>query len=145
MGGVIPGVCRDNPADALKFKSLNLPADNTSQEAAMETGVSFIQRMQEDAEFRQKVNACANGVERLAFLKSEGYDFTPFIQILDKLSSSQQSTGGLEQPCEPPSHRQSAPGLWSRITQIFRTPKAPRTVSQPYGIRRGGPSDGASF
>jgi predicted ribosomally synthesized peptide with nif11-like leader len=51
-------------------------------EVAMETGVALIQRMQEDAEFRQKVNACANGLERPAFLKSEGYDFTPFIQII---------------------------------------------------------------
>ena len=58
---MLPGICRDNLADALRFKSLNLPADNAGQEAAMETGVEFIQRMQEDAEFRRKVNACANG------------------------------------------------------------------------------------
>ena len=112
----------------------------------METGVSLIQRMQKDAEFRQKVNACANGVERLAFLKSEGYDFTPFIQIWDNLSSSQPSAGGLGQPGERASHRQGAPDFWSRIRQIFRTTKAPaRTGSQPYGVRRGGPSGGASF
>ncbi len=145
MGGMLPGVCRGNLAEALRFKSLNLPADNAGQEAAMETGVSFIQRMKDDAEFRQKVNACANGDERLAFLKKEGYDFTPFIQILDNLSSSRQSTGGLGQPGEPASPRQSAPGLWSRITQIFRAPKAPRTGSRPYGVRRRGPSGGASF
>ncbi len=88
----------------------------------METGVAFIQRMREDAEFRQKVNACADGVERLAFLKSEGYDFTPFLQIMDDLSSSQQSAGGLGQPGTSTSHRQGAPSLWSRITQIFHTP-----------------------
>jgi len=112
----------------------------------MEIGVGFIQRMQEDAEFRQKVEACASGVERLAFLKREGYDFTPFMQILDNLSSSQPSAGGLGQPGERASHRQGARGFWSRISQILRTTKAPtRTGSQPYGFRRGGPSGGASF
>jgi hypothetical protein len=112
----------------------------------METGVAFIQRMQEDAEFRQEVNACANSLERLAFLKSQGYDFTPFIQILDNLSSIQQSDSGLGLPGERASHRQGAPGLWSRISQIFRPIKAPaRTGNQPYGVRRGRPSGDASF
>jgi len=112
----------------------------------METGVKFIQRMQEDAEFRQKVNDCANGAERLEFLKKEGYDFTPFMQIIDNLSSSQPSAGGLGQPGARAGHRQGAPGFWSRISQIFRTTKAPaRTGSQPYGVRRGGPSGDASF
>jgi hypothetical protein len=115
-------------------------------EVAMETGIAFIQRMQEDAEFRRKVNACLEGEERLAFLKSEGYDFYPFIQILNDLSSGKQSTDGLGHPGESASHQQGAPGLWSRITQIFRTPKAPvRTGSRPSGTRRGGPSGGASF
>ena len=112
----------------------------------METGVKFIQRMQEDAEFRQKVNDCANGAERLAFLKKEGYDFTPFTQILDNLSSSQQSADRWAQLGTRASHRQGAPGFWSRISQIFRPTKAPaRTASQPYGVRRGGPSGDASF
>jgi len=112
----------------------------------METGVSLVQRMQEDAEFRQNLNACANGVERLALLKIEGYDFTRFIQIWDNLSSRQPSAGGLGQPGERASHRQGAPGFWSRISQIFSTTKAPaRTGSQPYGVRRGGPSGGSSF
>jgi hypothetical protein len=135
-------------ADALKlkFKFFHLHAEKPVKEVAMEIGVRFIQRMQEDAEFRQKVNACANGVERLAFLKIEGYDFTPFVQILDNLSSSQPSAGGLGQPGEPASHGQGAPGFWSRISQRFRPTKAPtRTVSQPYGVRRGGHSGGASF
>ena len=73
----------------------------------METGVSLVQRMQEDAEFRQNLNACANGVERLALLKIEGYDFTRFIQIWDNLSSRQPSAGGLGQPGERASHRQA--------------------------------------
>ena len=112
----------------------------------MDTGVRLIKRMKEDAEFRQKVHACANGVERLAFLKREGYDFTPFMQILDNLSSRQPSAGGLGQAVEPASYRQGAPGFWSRISQILRTTKAPtRPGSQPYGFRRGGPSGGASF
>ena len=62
----------------------------------MKTGVEFLQRMQEDAEFRQKVNACPNGAARLAFLQSQGYDFTAFVQILDNLSSGQQPAGGLK-------------------------------------------------
>jgi len=88
----------------------------------MDTGVSFLQRMQDDAEFRQKVNACANGLDRLAFLKSEGYDFTPVMQILDNLSSCQQTPDRLVQPGKSTSPRQSGPNLWSRITQIFRNP-----------------------
>jgi hypothetical protein len=88
----------------------------------METGAAFIKRMQEDAEFRQKVNACADGADRLAFLKNEGYDFTPFMQILDNLSSSQPTPDGSRQPGKSASHRQSGPNLWSRITQIFRSP-----------------------
>ena len=41
----------------------------------MKDAAQFIKRMQEDAEFREKVNACFESEERLAFLKSEGYDF----------------------------------------------------------------------
>jgi hypothetical protein len=92
----------------------------------MKTGFEFIQRIQEDAEFRRKVNACPEGKERLAFLKSEGYDFFPFIQILDNLSSDKQSTGGLKPSAESASPRQSGSGFLSRIRQIFRAPKAPR-------------------
>jgi predicted ribosomally synthesized peptide with nif11-like leader len=47
----------------------------------MNSGFDFVQRIQEDAEFRRQVNACSEGEERLAFLKSEGYDFFPFIEI----------------------------------------------------------------
>jgi hypothetical protein len=115
-------------------------------EVAMEKGVAFIQRMREDAAFRQKVNDCANGLERLSFLKSEGYDFTPFLQILDNLSSCQRSTGGLGQSDTTTSHRQCAPGLWSRISQKFRPPKAPvQTGSQPYRVRRSESSGDKSF
>jgi hypothetical protein len=91
-------------------------------EVAMETGVAFIQRMQEDVEFRRQVNACANGVERLAFLKKEGYDFSPFIQILNNLSSPKPPIDGLRHPGQSASPWPGAPSLWSRITRIFRTP-----------------------
>lgn len=64
----------------------------------MERGVAFIQRVREDARFRLKVDACANGLERLAFLKREGYDFAPFVQILNNLSSCQQSACRLGSP-----------------------------------------------
>jgi predicted ribosomally synthesized peptide with nif11-like leader len=88
----------------------------------MEKGAAFIQRMREDAEFRQKVNACANGLDRLAFLKREGYDFAPFVEILNNLSSCQPAPDGSRQPGKSASHRQSGPNFWSRITQIFRSP-----------------------
>jgi len=92
----------------------------------METGVAFMQRMREDAEFREKVNAFVNIQERLAFLKSEGYDFTPFMQILDNLSSNWQSAGGLGQPANGTRHTQGPTGFLGRIRQIFRPTKVPR-------------------
>jgi len=52
------------------FPRFDLPAENTGEEVAMKTGVELLQRMREDAEFRQKVNACPNGAARLAFLQS---------------------------------------------------------------------------
>ena len=92
----------------------------------MKTGVEFLQRMQEDAEFRQKVNACPNGEARLAFLKSEGYDFTPFVQIIDNLSSGQRPTGGLTRSGGSAGPRQGASGFFGRLRQIFRAPTLPR-------------------
>ena len=89
----------------------------------MKTGFEFIQRIQEDAEFRRKVKACAEGEERLAFLRSEGYDFSPFIQILNNLSSCKQSNSGLGYPGASASPRQGAPGFFGRIRHIFRTAK----------------------
>ena len=92
----------------------------------MKTGVEFLQRMQEDAGFRQKVNACPNGAARLAFLQSEGYDFTPFVQILDNLSSAQRPTGGLARSGGSASPRQGASGFVGRLRQIFRASTHPR-------------------
>ena len=92
----------------------------------MKTGFEFIQRMQEDAEFRRKVNACLEGEARLAFLKSEGYDFTPFVQIINSLSSGQRSAAWLGQPGESASPKQGASGFLGRLGQIFRIPKARR-------------------
>ena len=92
----------------------------------MKTGFEFIQRIQQDAEFRRKVHACPEGEERFALLESEGYDFSPFIQILNNLSSCQQSNGGLGHPGESASPRQGASGFLGRIRQIFRAPKALR-------------------
>jgi len=112
----------------------------------MDTGVRFIQRMQEDIVFRQKVNACPNGAARLTFLKQAGYDFTPFMHILDNLSSGQPPAAKLSRPGVHTSHRHDPPGLWSRLSQIFRPAKSPaRTAIQPHGVRRGEPSGGASF
>jgi hypothetical protein len=91
----------------------------------MHTGIEFIQRMQDDLEFRQKVNSCANGPERLAFLKSQGYDFTQFVEIMDRVSSGPRLTGGL-----PPSGGKADPhkgrsGWLGRLSQIFRPVKSP--------------------
>jgi hypothetical protein len=84
----------------------------------MKTGFEFIQRIHEDAEFRRQVNACSEGEERLAFLKSQGYDFSPFILILNNLSSGKQSTGGLGHPGESASPRQGLQVFSSRISQF---------------------------
>jgi hypothetical protein len=124
MRAVVPGLCRDNLADAIRFKSINLSADDDGQEVAMKTGFEFIQRITEDAEFCRKVHACLDGEERLAFVKSEGYDFSPFIQILNNLSSGKQSTGGWGRPGASP--RRGAPGFFGRISRILRATKAPR-------------------
>jgi hypothetical protein len=92
----------------------------------MKTGFEFIQRIQEDAEFRRQVNACPEGEARLAFLRQEGYDFSPFIQILNNLSSCESSNGGLGHPGASAGPRQSASGFLGRISQLFRHAKAPR-------------------
>ena len=92
----------------------------------MKTGFDFIQRIQQDTEFRRKVHAFPEGEERLAFLRSEGYDFSPFIEILNNLSSGKQSTGGSGHPGASASPRQGASSFIGRIRQIFRTTKSPR-------------------
>jgi hypothetical protein len=92
----------------------------------MKTGFEFIQRMQEDAEFRRQVNACLEGEERLAFLKKAGYDFTPFVQIMDNLSCGQQSARGLGQPGVSAGPRPGTSGFFGRLRQIFRAPHPPR-------------------
>ena len=92
----------------------------------MKTGVEFLQRMREDAEFRQKVNACPNGAARLAFLQSQGYDFTAFVQILDNLSSGQRPAGGLKGSGRNAGPGQGASGFFGRLRQIFRAPPLSR-------------------
>lgn len=92
----------------------------------MKGAAEFFKRMQEDAEFRQKVNACLEGEERLAFLKKEGYDFSPFVKILNNLSYCHQSIGGLEAPGPSASPKPGASGFLGRLGQIFRGPKASR-------------------
>ncbi len=92
----------------------------------MKSAAEFIKRMREDAEFRQKVDACFKGEERLAFLKSEGYDFSPFVQILNNLSSDHPSAGGVGPPGGSAIPKPGASGYLGRLGQIFRAPKAPR-------------------
>ena len=49
----------------------------------MKTLGEFIQRLQDDAAFEEKAQAFDNGDDLMAFVKSEGYDFT-----LEQLSSA---------------------------------------------------------
>jgi hypothetical protein len=92
----------------------------------MKTGVEFLQRIREDAEFRQKVHACPNGVARLAFLQSQGYDFTAFVQILDNLSSGKGPAGGLKGSSHIAGPGQGTSGFFGRLRQIFRAPPLSR-------------------
>jgi hypothetical protein len=124
--GMHPEACRDNQANWIILMGFHLPAENTGKEMSMKTGVEFLQRMREDAEFRQKVNACPTGAARLAFLQSEGYDFNPFVQILDNLSSGQRPGGGSTRWGESAGPRQGASGFFGRLRQIFRAPTLPR-------------------
>jgi hypothetical protein len=91
----------------------------------MKTGLEFIQRMQEDAEFRRQVNARPGGEARLAFLRSQGYDFSPFIQILDHLSYGPPPAQELGRPGGGAIPRKGPSGFWGRLGQIFRPPKSP--------------------
>jgi predicted ribosomally synthesized peptide with nif11-like leader len=92
----------------------------------MKTGFDFIQRMQQDAEFRRQVHACLQSEERLAFLRKEGYDFTPFIQIINQLASWQRSIGEFPQTDGSAAPRKSRSGFLARINQIFRAANPPR-------------------
>jgi len=91
----------------------------------METGIEFIRRMQEDAAFRKQVESCPDGKTRLAFLKSQGYDFSPFLQIMECLSYGPPSGRGLGRPGESVLPRNGPAGFWNRIGQIFRPAKSP--------------------
>jgi hypothetical protein len=91
----------------------------------MKTGLEFIQRMQEDAEFRRQVNACPAGQARLAFLRSQGYDFTRFIRILDYMTAGPRSLEGLPRTNRWVILANRPPGFWGRLGQIWRGFKFP--------------------
>ncbi|MGA9755534.1 MAG: Nif11-like leader peptide family natural product precursor [Desulfobaccales bacterium] len=90
----------------------------------MKTGYGFIQRMQKDELFRRRVKGYPSGEERLAFLQREGYDFSPFIQIINNLSSGQWPTGGAGQAGGSATPVKSRSGFLGRISQIFRPSKS---------------------
>jgi hypothetical protein len=91
----------------------------------MKTGQEFIQRMKKDREFREKVHACSDRETRLAFLHSQGYDFTPFIQIIDNMSPGTRVPGSFPaSPCRPRPRKNPA-GFWGRLGRLWRTSKAP--------------------
>ena len=93
----------------------------------MKTGFEFIQRMQEDDEFRQKVNAFSDSEERLAFLKSEGYDFMPFVRVLDNLSVNRQTVVWRHEPRGSASPKKATSGFFNRFRRILRSAKTPRS------------------
>ena len=100
----------------------------------MKTGYYFIQRMREDAEFRRKVQAFDKVEERLAFIKSEGYDFSPFVEILNNLSASRKPVGWVAR-----SSGKAIPGEWvynflGFINRIFRPLFNPH-IDQPSSRR----------
>lgn len=43
---------------------------------SVESAKTFIERMETDEDFAGKVNECKDAMERMAFVKSEGFDFT---------------------------------------------------------------------
>jgi hypothetical protein len=114
-----------NLAGAIILKVFHLPAENTRKEMTMKMGVEFLQRMNEDAEFRQEVNACPDGAARLAFLRTKGYDFTPFAQILDNLSSGRQPGSKVPPSTQPARPNSGASGFVGRLSLIFRAFKTP--------------------
>jgi hypothetical protein len=93
----------------------------------MKAAAELIERIKEDAGFRQKVNACQEGEERLAFLKSEGYDFTPFVQILNNLSDGQPA-GEAWPPDASAAPKPGASGFLGRLNRIFTAHKSPRPI-----------------
>jgi predicted ribosomally synthesized peptide with nif11-like leader len=69
----------------------------------MKTLGEFIQRLQDDAAFEEKAQAFDNGDELMAFVKSEGYDFT-----------LEQLTGAFKQNAQlPPEADDMAPRPWT--------------------------------
>jgi len=92
----------------------------------MKTGFEFIQRMRDDAEFRQKVNAYPEGAERLEFLRSEGYDFTPFVRILDNLCVQPQSVDWRQQPGASASPGKATSGFFGLLRRLFGATRVPR-------------------
>lgn len=44
---------------------------------SMESAKAFIERMQTDEKFAERIHTCKNSEERLACSKGEGFDFTP--------------------------------------------------------------------
>ena len=92
----------------------------------MKTGLEFIQRMKKDQEFREKVQACPDGETRLAFLHSQGYDFTPFIKIIDNMPVGPQVPAGFPEPGGRPRPRQRPAGFLGRLGRLWRGSKAPR-------------------
>ena len=91
----------------------------------MNTGIALIQRLQTDADFRRRMHAFPAGEERLAFLRSEGYDFSPYIGILNQLSSPTPLAGEVRPPGASAGPRQAASDFLGRIRQMFRVTKGP--------------------
>jgi hypothetical protein len=70
------------------------------------------------------VNAHPQGEERLAFVRSEGYDFEPFIQILNNLSSGPRPGGEGYRRGGRAFPGKDAPGFLSRLSRILFASKS---------------------
>jgi predicted ribosomally synthesized peptide with nif11-like leader len=69
-----------------------IDVDNTRKEEAMKTIQGFIQRLHNDPEFEHKAQAFDNNEDFLAFINSEGYDFT-LDQLLEAFNLEKESQG----------------------------------------------------
>ena len=65
---------------------------------SLESAKQFIERMKNDTDFAKQVTACADAQERMALVKTEGYEFTQeeIGQIKEQLSDEELDniTGG---------------------------------------------------
>lgn len=77
---------------------INVSKQQGGDYMSIEAAKSFIERMETDEKFNKKITACKDPEERMALVKTEGYDFTKdeIKQIKGRLTDEQLDniTGG---------------------------------------------------